>query len=80
MDDHTFQLLLVHLDEIKHQINEVKGQNEQQLTLLSSHIKDDAEVAKTVDRHSTYFAGIGVVNVPVLAYVLDVIASKLGLK
>lgn len=80
MEDQTFQLLLVHLEEIKAQNNEVKAQNVEQLKLLAAHIKDDAEVAKIVDRHSTYFAGIGAVHLPLLGYVINVIASKLGLK
>ncbi|MGL5936031.1 MAG: hypothetical protein ACRCZI_10490 [Cetobacterium sp.] len=69
MDNQTFELLLVHLDEIKEQ-------NKQQLTLLSKHIADDAAVANTVERHNTYFVGLGVALTPVLAY----IATKLGLK
>lgn len=69
MNDQTFELLLVHLDEIK-------KQNEQQLALLATHIAEDAAVARTVERHSTYFAGLGVALTPVLAY----IATKLGIR
>ena len=69
MDNQTFELLLVHL-------NEIKEQNKQQLEMLTNHIVEDAAVAKTVERHSTYFLGLGVAFAPVLAY----IASKLGLK
>lgn len=69
MNDQTFELLLVHLDEIKEQ-------NKQQLALLATHIAEDAAVAKTVERHETYFVGLGVVIAPFLAF----IATKLGLK
>lgn len=69
MNDQTFELLLVHL-------NEIKKQNEQQLEMLANHIAEDAAVARTVERHSTYFLGLGVAFAPVLAY----IATKLGLK
>lgn len=69
MNDQTFELLLVHL-------NEIKDQNTKQLEMLANHMADDAAVAKTVERHSTYFLGLGVAFAPVFAY----IASKLGLK
>lgn len=74
MDPKTFDLLMARLDRIE-------KQNDDQLELMRSHIADDAEVAKTVERHSTYFKLAGSVSGLVASGgLVTYLMAKLGLK
>lgn len=79
MNDQTFDLLMVHLKEIKEQnvtqIRLLEKQNEQQLALITAHISEDQKVHRVVDRHSIYFSLFSLGVPTVIAY----ISKKLGL-
>lgn len=79
MNDQTFDLLMVHLKEIKEQnvtqIRLLEKQNEQQLALITAHIVEDQKVHRVVDRHSIYFSFFSLGVPTVIAY----ISKKLGL-
>jgi len=62
MEPQAFELLMARFDTIE-------KQNEEQLKLIHTHLKDDADTKTIVDRHSTYFAIMSLGSAPLLAYV-----------
>lgn len=69
MNDQAWELLLK-------QLARIEKQNDDQLALLNTHIKDDAKVKETVERHSVYFSLMGL-GIPALG---AMIAKKFGWK
>jgi hypothetical protein len=67
MDAQAFALLMARFDTIE-------KQNDDQLKLLSDHIKEDDKAHATVERHSTYFAIMSLGIAPLSAY----LGHKLG--
>lgn len=57
-------------------LKRIEKQNDDQLSLLHAHIKDDGKVKETVQRHSVYFSLLGL-GLPALG---AAIAKKLGWK